>query len=215
MKSYYYLQLLKGLDICVKYIDDEDKELISSILNKYKTKVDEINNNTFKVLNPTNKELGSVKGALNNRATTFYLKGIKEKYMYISDTYNENYACKDCNKVLEDEEYFESFNGECCKKYIDGFRKIEKNLDLINIFKNDIDKVIKLKLSNHEISKDNIDAKILLKRKVGEWWKRTPLQEEASVYILNLMQKDFDNENKEELIVEINKLEVEFKKQLL
>ena len=37
MKSYYYLQLLKGLDICVKYIDDEDKELIRKLMSSAKS----------------------------------------------------------------------------------------------------------------------------------------------------------------------------------
>lgn len=215
MKSYYYLKLLKSLDVCLKYIDEEDKELVSSILNKYKKKVDEINNSTFKIIDPTNKELGSVRGALNNRVTTFYVKDVLEKYTYISEAYYEDDLCKECGKLLENEEYFESYNGECCKNYIEDFRKLEKKLSLFTIFKSDINNVLKCRLKKHKINKDNIDAKILLKRKVGEWWKRTPLQEEASVYILNLMQRDFDNENKEELIVEINKLEVKFKKQLL
>ena len=173
--------LTKSLDL----LNHKDRVVIESIITNCKEQINFFNNENLEVINPTKAELGSIGSSLKKIVNGVFINPINKKliftYKYTSqyEKHLEVDGGCECDECLKEE------NAMYEAKY--SYYKPIKDLQLE--FTNACNKTV--------ITKDIIDAKILLARKSPNYWLGyNKLDWELSEFIKLKMLESFQEQNK-------------------
>ena len=166
-------EAIRILNSSLKYLDILDSEQVNEIISKYQKKIINYNHQHTTIINPTAREMGEVSLSLKKRVSAFYVNPIikelrqKEKSL----------------EVLDDEGYI---TDESYEKMREVSSEINKLYRLSGDF---CDKTV--------LSKEIINAKIKLKRRVKNWYEMDHLEKELNEFILTQMLIQFQEQNQE------------------
>lgn len=178
-------QALFYLSKAVSFMPYMDAEIVNDLIKTYKDKIDKHNLKSLSVINPTNRELGSVNSSLKKIVIGFFAEEPKIKPFHYSDRYDncncveQNEICLECEAENKEREKNRNENKEILKPYYDFCEKLKDACD-------------KTKLSDEVVA-----AKILLIRKYGNSYRYDRLGIETNECLKKMMLEEFIKQNKE------------------
>jgi hypothetical protein len=171
------------LENSIKYLDESDKEIVSTIINKYNESINNHNFKTLTVLDPTKRELGVIK---QGRDRSIMSRVFKELSIFHKNKFDEARRIR--------------------SNYID--EQLELGVDWKDIDEDSIEypwmaweeyRDATILISEWETPQWYIDAKILLKRQTGGYYEYDDLAKETNEIIKNQLAEEFIEENIKEV----------------
>jgi hypothetical protein len=180
--------LTKALEL----LNQNDALLVGGIIKTNYDKINYHNKQELDVINPTNKELGSISSSLKKIVVGVYLNPIKVKLekeigvFSFSDKYNNHYCendkeciCANCVKEMEKEDIF----------YVNKSK-------LMNPFEILYTDVLE-KCNKTQLPKEILNAKILLSRNNPNFYSYNKIETELNEYLKLKMLESFNEQNKD------------------
>ena len=178
------IRLTKCVDYLEKImllIEDEDRNSLQEMINRYTRCINTLNRTNLSVINPTKSESGRILATLKRITTHHHLSSVLDKIM------------KDLPRepTQDSEDTYEI--------WLTWWNERRRRLDIYDVWVDEIKELC----DKTTISKTTKSAKILLGRRCNHY-NRSPLEKELNENIKLLMLQDFNNQNQEFITKTIN-----------